>query len=136
MFFSAKRVFLFLFVGGFAALINWLCRILFSNWMIFELAVFLAYIVGMIIGYIGYRFLVFQASNSSVQAEIMRFILVNIFSGIIVIITASILVRFILPALGLPYYIDEIGHAIAIAIGAFINYFAHAYITFAKIRIG
>ncbi len=127
-----KRVILFLFVGGSAALVNWLARIALSNWMQYELAVFLAYIIGMIVGYIGYRFLVYKASSHSVGAEILRFIAVNAISGVFVIFFASLLMRVILPYFGLSLYVEELGHAIAIALGAVINYHAHARITFAN----
>ncbi len=129
---NAKRIVLFLLVGGSAAFINWVARIILSLWLQYELSVLLAYIIGMIVGYLGYRFLVYQASNSSTQTEIMRFIAVNVFSGVIVVGVASLLVRLILPFLGQNMFVAETGHAIAIALGAFINYHAHAHITFAN----
>ncbi len=129
---NIRRVFSFLFVGGSAALINWLARIILSFWLEYELAVLLAYIIGMIVGYLGYRFLVYSASDSSVKAEIMRFIVVNIISGVIVVLSASLLARIILPFIGQAIFVEESAHALAIALGAVINYHAHAHITFAK----
>ena len=129
---SLTRIVSFLLVGGTAAFINWVARIFLSFWMQFELAVFFAYIIGMIVGYIGYRYLVYKASGSSIKTEIMRFIAVNAATGVMVIIVASLLVRLILPFVGQTNYVAETGHAIAIAFGAFLNYHAHALFTFAK----
>jgi putative flippase GtrA len=50
--FFSKQFLVFLATGGIAALINFLSRILYSNWLDFSLAVFLAYITGMITAFI------------------------------------------------------------------------------------
>ena len=42
----------FIIVGGIAALVNFLSRIVFSEWMTFPVAIIVAYLVGMLTAYI------------------------------------------------------------------------------------
>jgi len=121
----------FLVVGGSAALVNWVSRIILSGWMSFEIAVFLAYCIGMVVGYLGYRTFVYEASNSPLRLEVLRFIAVNAVSALVVVGISSFLTRIGLPAIGITQFINEISHATAIALGAVLNYHAHARITFA-----
>ena len=75
---SPRREFLlFLITGGIAALVNVVSRVGFSQLLRFELAVLLAYGVGMITAYVLARKFVFLQSRTSVSRSIAAFALVN-----------------------------------------------------------
>ena len=121
----------FLLAGGSAALLNWGIRFLFSLYLPYLLAVCLALVVGMIYGFIIYRYWAFVSPRSrSVLLEIRDFILVNIGGGLVTIVVAYAL-NWMLGGLPLPITVTEgFAHASGIAAGAVVNYLGHKNITF------
>nr|WP_321982376.1 GtrA family protein [uncultured Cohaesibacter sp.] len=121
----------FLLAGGSAALLNWGIRFLFSQYLPYLLAVCLALVVGMIYGFIIYRYWAFVSQHRRpVFLEIRDFILVNIGGGLVTIIVAYAL-NWLLGGLPLPtVMIEGFAHATGIAAGAVVNYLGHKNITF------
>jgi energy-coupling factor transport system substrate-specific component len=121
----------FLIAGGFATLVNWLIRFPLSTFLPFEVAVAIAYAIGMIIGFALYSCWVFPPSPIPLAGQIARFIAVNAAGAAVVITTAPALASLIANG-GLPLSIAfAIGHAVAIVFGAIVNYLGHKLITFA-----
>jgi energy-coupling factor transport system substrate-specific component len=127
-----KEVLAFLICGSLAALINWLARIALSTWISFELAVALAYAIGMVAGFLLYRTFVWPGASHSLRRQLAGFILVNAASGVIVLATAVGFVE--LAALLIPRSatVEAAGHAAAIVVGAVANYVGHGLFTFGK----
>ena len=64
--------------GGFAALVNFVSRIIFNFWFSFEVSVVLAYLIGMITAYILTKIFVFKAKSVGLVSSSIKFTIVNI----------------------------------------------------------
>ena len=122
----------FLVVGGFAALVNFLSRILFSEWVSFRIAIILAYIVGMLTAYILSRLVVFEPSGKHPGNELFYFSLVNLFAVMQVWLISVGFAEYLFPYLGMAFYPEEIAHMAGLAVPAFTSYLGHKYFSFAK----
>ncbi|PLX36707.1 MAG: GtrA family protein [Hyphomicrobiales bacterium] len=127
-----QQIVRFLFAGGFAAAVNWLIRIGLSFFMPFWLAVLLAYMIGMSVGYTLYSRFVFQGPRNDAKkahTRIVHFLSVNAFSAVIVLglsLALAYLLTMVLPL----FFAEAIAHGIAIFCGAVTNYIGHKVITF------
>jgi putative flippase GtrA len=122
--FLTKQFFLFLIVGGVAALLHWLARILFSLWWPFPLAVAMAYVIGMSVAFLLNSFLVFKKSVRAGHKQARDFIVTNL-AFFPIVWFSSLKIREILRDLGVVFYPDAIAHAMAIClpvIGTFLIY--------------
>lgn len=120
----------FLLVGGFAALVNFLSRIGYSQFFSYRWAVFIAYLTGMIIAYLLSRLLVFEQSGKHPAHELLHFSLVNLAAVIQVWGISVGLAEYVFPQLAFDFYPEEIAHAISLIIPAISSYFGHKYFTF------
>ena len=135
---ETHRVLRFLLVGSLAAAVNWLARIalsaVFAPALSFEMAVLIAYAIGMTSGFLLYRAYVFPDAGLPMAVQLRRFIAVNLVSAVEVWLVAVVLLRMVVPALGigLDYtpVAEAIAHGIAIAIGAATSYVGHKLLTF------
>lgn len=125
----------FLLTGGLAALVNIGARYLLSSAMIFEAAVVLAYVIGMVTAYCLSRLLVFQKSGRSVASEFKRFVIVNLFALSLVWLVSVGLARLLFPAIGLTWHSDDIAHLIGVLAPAVTSYLGHRYYTFARAEV-
>ncbi|MCC7250788.1 GtrA family protein [Hyphomicrobium sp.] len=121
----------FLLAGGLAAGVNWLARFEFSRFMPFLPAVIAAACLGMLVGFITYKAFVFPGSPKALQAQIRDFLLVNALSLACVAIVA-IPIRNVLLAVMSLEVAEATAHAIAIAIGASLNFIGHGTLTFSR----
>jgi energy-coupling factor transport system substrate-specific component len=119
----------FLLAGGVAAAVNWAVRFPLSAVMPFLPAVTVATIIGMMIGFVAYRLLVFPGSSRPVIQQIRDFVLVNTSSFLLVVIVAGLL-RSVLLLISTPGVAEPVAHALGIAAGATLNYFGHSMVTF------
>jgi putative flippase GtrA len=132
---SQRREFtLFLITGGLAALINVVSRIGFSTVMRFELAVLLAYGVGMVTAYVLARKFVFLASRTSIRRSFAGFALVNLFAVLQTWLVSIGMRNWFLPLLGIVAFRDLLAHAIGVAVPVVSSYFGHKYISFRDSR--
>ena len=77
-YFLTKQFLGFLVVGGLAALLHWLARILLSVWLPFSTAVIIAYIVGMVVAFLLNSFFVFPKSQKARHAQARDFVWINL----------------------------------------------------------
>lgn len=122
----------FLIVGGVAALVNFISRIIFSEWMSFRIAIIVAYLVGMITAYILSRAVVFEPSGKHPGKELFYFSLVNLAAVIQVWLISVGLAEYLFPSLEFEFYPQEIAHLVGLAIPAITSYLGHKYFSFAK----
>jgi len=128
---SPRREFLlFLITGGVAALVNVVTRVGFSELLRFELAVLLAYGVGMLTAYLLARKFVFLHSNTSVRRSFAVFALVNLFAVLQTWLVSVGLRYWLLPLLGIVVLRDLIAHGIGVAVPVLSSYFGHKHISF------
>ncbi|QKP78770.1 GtrA family protein [Methyloligella sp. GL2] len=120
----------FLALGGFAALVNWLVRFPLSLIMPFEAAVFVAYCIGMSVGFTLYPRYVFPGSDRPVTHQLAIFVAVNL-AGAGVVLVVSYLLLQAQSAFPYPLFIKEgLAHGFAIGVGAVANFFGHKTLTF------
>lgn len=120
----------FILVGGSATIVNWLARFPLSLVMPFLEAVFVAYMIGMVVGFVLYRAFVFTASSQSLALQIALFLGVNAVGVATVILTSHVLLRMVFPAIGFTFVPEASAHAGALAMGAAANFIGHKFVTF------
>lgn len=121
----------FLVTGGIAAAVNWGSRLALSQVMSLELAVVVAYLIGMATAYVLARLFVFDASGRAVTDEVSRFAAVNVVALVQVWLVTIGLARFVFPAVGFDWHDEAVAHAVGVASPAVTSYFGHRYFTFA-----
>jgi putative flippase GtrA len=126
-----KRFVLFLGAGGAAALVNILSRIALNAVMPYEVAIVVAYLIGMTTAYLLNKFFVFAASGRAVAAEYVRFALVNLAAVAQVWIVSVGLARLVFPALGFVWHAETVAHVIGVAVPVFTSYLGHKHFSFA-----
>jgi putative flippase GtrA len=129
-----RRFVLFLLAGGTAALVNVLSRIALNWVMPYEVAIVVAYLVGMTVAYTLNRVFVFEASGRGVHDEYLRFALVNLLAVAQVWIVSVALARFAFPWLGFTWHADTVAHVIGVVVPVATSYLGHKHFTFAGKR--
>ncbi len=119
----------FLLVGGFAALLHWLVRILLSLYLSFPWAVALAYGVGMGTAFLLNSYYVFPASDKPVERQARDFIIINA-AFFPVVWVVSLQLNRLLPALGVERYSEEIAHGLAICLPVLATFLLYKFIAF------
>jgi putative flippase GtrA len=127
---SENRVVLFLIAGGLAAAANIGSRIFLSVVFPFEIAVVLAYLVGMTMAFFLMRGTVFDASRGKPTHQALRFAAVNLVAVLQTFLISVALARWALPALGMQDGVEATAHAVGIAIPVITSYFGHKYFSF------
>lgn len=128
---SARREFsLFLLSGGIAALVNILSRIGFSQLVRFELAVLLAYGIGMLTAYVLARRFVFIGSTTSVRRSFAAFALVNLLAVLQTWLVSVGLRNWLLPLLGVVLFTDLIAHGVGVIVPVLSSYLGHKHLSF------
>ena len=122
--------FRFVLAGGTAAAVNIVARLLLSAVVRFDVAVALAYLVGMATAFILNRQFVFDRSDRGVQSEMMRFVLVNLAALVQVWIVSVGLAEWLFPKVGLTWHAELIAHVIGVLSPVAASYLGHKYFTF------
>jgi len=123
--FMSRQFLFFLLTGGTAAVVNFGSRILYSTWLDFSSAVIIAYVTGMITAFVLAKLFVFKESNQSVHRSAMFFILVNIVAVAQTWAISMVLAYYFFPWLGVTSLVQEISHAIGVALPVFTSYIGH-----------
>jgi putative flippase GtrA len=127
---EVRRFASFAVTGGFAAICNVGSRVLLSKVMRYELAVTIAYLVGMVVAFLLARRLVFEASQQPWRGELARFATVNLVSFAQVWLVSVGLVRYLFPWLHFGWHPESTAHLIGVASPLGFSYFAHKRYTF------
>src|SRR5213593_1373813 len=90
----------FVLAGGFAALVNILSRLAYSEAIPYAAAVVLAYVTGMVTAYVLNRTLVFGPGDRGVPGEMLAFTLVNVAAVAQTLVISLGLAYYVLPGLG------------------------------------
>ena len=129
--YSKRKEFLFFVIsGGIAAIINIITRVILSKIFNFEIAVILAYFVGMLTAFLLTKKFVFIKSRKRITKSFAAFALVNLFALIQTWVVSVVLSNLLLPAIGIILYKDLIAHSTGVMIPVFSSYFGHKYISF------
>ena len=125
--------FQFLIVGGFAAGINFISRIGFSELVSYRYAIILAYLIGMLTAFLLSKHYVFEKSGRSSKDELRDFTIVNIFAVIQVWLISVGLAEYFFPYISFNFYPEEVAHLIGLGIPVISSYFGHKYFSFRKV---
>ena len=128
-----SEFFQFLIVGGFAAGINFISRIGFSELVSYRYAIILAYLVGMITAFLLSKHYVFEKSGREYKDELRDFTIVNIFAVIQVWLISVGLAEYLFPYFSFTFYPEEVAHLIGLGIPVISSYFGHKYFSFRKV---
>lgn len=121
----SRQFLTFLFTGGTAAAVNFGSRIIYSQWFGFSTAVILAYVTGMITAFVLAKLFVFKESEQPVHRSAIFFVVVNIVAALQTWLISMGLAFYVLPALGVQEFVDEIAHAVGVAVPVFSSYLGH-----------
>ena len=122
----------FLALGGFSAGVNLVARFLLQPLLGFEVAVAVAYLIGMVVAYNLFRIFVFGASERGVASEFWRFTLVNMVALVLVWSISVGFARIVFPALAFSWHADDIAHCIGVLSPAVTSWIGHKRYTFDK----
>ena len=123
-----REYFRFLITGGLAAGINFGSRFVFSIFLPFQVAVPLAYIVGMFVAFWLFRTMVFSNSSTSLRKSIFRFTVVNAFG---LLQTWLVSVWFVtIVDLGSRAMDEAVAHFTGMSLAMLSSYLGHRFYTF------
>ena len=128
--FLSQQFLKFLFVGGLAAGVNFVSRILLSETMSYRWAVFVAYFIGMLTAYILSRTFVFEKSSRKPLHELYYFAVVNMVAVCQVWLISVFLAEYLFPKSGFGFYPEEIAHIIGLSVPIFTSFLGHKYWSF------
>jgi len=128
--FKSRQFLVFLLTGGFAAAVNFGSRILYNRAMPFSSAVICAYITGMITAFVLARLFVFKESRQATHRAAGWFILVNVVAVAQTWAISMLLVKWVLPAMGVTAFAREIAHGIGVVVPVFTSYLGHKHLSF------
>ena len=120
----------FLMTGGFAACVNLAGRWLLSRVMSYELAIVIAYLVGMVFAFILAKRYVFESGSGSVAGEFARFALVNLASFLIVFVVSVGCARALFPAIGWTWHVEDLAHVIGVLSPIALSFYGHKHFSF------
>jgi len=120
----------FLALGGFAAAVNWLVRFPLSAVLPMSLAIVLAYVIGMTVGFTLYRRYVFPGSTRPIVEQSLIFLAVNLVGAVVVLGLTHTLIE-AQAGLAWPAFVREgLAHGFAIGVGSVVNFVGHKTLTF------
>lgn len=120
----------FLIAGGVAAAANVGARVLFSVFFEYGVAVFLAYLIGMLVAFLLMRGHVFDAGSGPLALQVAKFAAVNVFAVLQTLFISLLLARLVLPAVGIVTYAEALAHVVGVLVPAVTSYFGHRFLTF------
>ena len=120
----------FLIAGGVAAAANFGSRFVFSGFFEYGLAVFLAYLVGMLVAFLLMRGHVFDASAGPLAPQIVKFVGVNVLAVLQTLVISVLLARWLLPSLGVIDQAEALAHFVGVLVPVVTSYFGHKLLTF------
>lgn len=127
-----NQFFRFLLVGGFAACVNFLSRIILNEYMSFSQAIVLAYLLGMITAFVLSKLLVFTNDTHSTTTSAFYFVLVNLFAVLQTWAISIGLADYVFPQIQVHQYRQEIAHFIGVIAPVFTSFIGHKYLSFKK----
>jgi putative flippase GtrA len=120
----------FLLAGGIAAGANFGSRFVFSIFFTYGVAVFFAYLVGMLVAFLLMRGHVFNASHGPLSPQVIKFVGINLLAFLQTFVISLLLARRLLPSVGIYYNAESLGHLAGVLVPAITSYFGHKLLTF------
>lgn len=115
----------FLLVGGGAAVVNVLSRVVYNQWAGYSLSVVLAYGTGMVVAFLLAKAYVFPGGRQSTSKSVVYFTLVNVVALMQTWGISLVLADYVLPRLGVQQFVHGIAHVVGVAAPVFTSYVGH-----------
>jgi putative flippase GtrA len=120
----------FLLVGGFAAGVNFLSRILLGIWMPYVPSIVLAYLLGMATAFVMNRLFVFSDAKNALHHQIFWFVAVNLAAVVQTIAVSVFLAGVVFPYIGFTWHPETVAHAFGVLIPVVTSYIGHKHLSF------
>ncbi len=130
---KGREFLVFLACGGLAALINMGSRWIFSLALPYETAIVLAYGLGMLSGFILFKYFVFHSAGSRrTRRELMWYTAVNLLALAQTLAVSVLLAESFFPWAGMTFHPYDLAHVIGVGVPIVTSYLGHKYLTFRK----
>jgi putative flippase GtrA len=116
--------------GGIAAVVNIVTRMLLQRVFSYEVAVGLAYLVGMTTAFVLARTFVFKPVDGDAHGQFVRFAMVNGVAFVQVWIVSVGLARVVFPAVGFSWRAETVAHVIGVLSPVVTSYILHKRFSF------
>lgn len=120
----------FLLSGALASILNWSSRFLFSQFFNFQTSIVLAFIVGLLSGFILMRLFVFKKSQNSIKFQVLGYLIINMLAlaqtFAVSVLMLNVLLRFIEDKA----ISEAISHGMGIVVPVFTSYLGHKHFSF------
>lgn len=120
----------FLVAGGVAAGVNFGSRFIFSIYFSYGVAVFFAYLVGMLVAFLLMRGHVFVANNGPLAPQVVKFVGVNVLAVLQTLLISLFLAHWLLPSIGIIEHAEVLAHFVGVLVPVVTSYFGHKFLTF------
>jgi len=128
--FRSKQFLAFIITGGIAAVANFGSRFIFNEFTSFEMAVILAYLVGMVTAFVLAKLFVFKETQHSTSKSFLLFSIVNVVAVAQTYLISVGLFYYGFPWVGYTWYPDATAHAIGVMFPVFTSFIGHKYLSF------
>lgn len=126
----SRQFLMFLCTGGVAAAVNFGSCIILNQMMTFSSAIIVAYLFGMCTAFTLAKLFVFKKSTHSTLKSAFYFVIVNGFAIFQTWSITLVLAYYVLPAIGVSNYVDEMSHFVGVVFPVFTSFAGHKYFSF------
>ncbi len=116
--------------GGTAAVVNFVSRIFYNQWLDYSSSIILAYLTGMVTAFVLARVFVFTETRQKWQRSALIFTLVNVVAIVQTWGISMGLAYYVLPGIGVTQFSREIAHAAGVLFPVFTSYLGHKHWSF------
>jgi putative flippase GtrA len=121
---------LFLLVGGTAAAVNFISRMVVNLWTSYALAVVIAFGFGVLTAFVLNRLFVFKGSKQAIHHQVTWFLVVNLIGLAQTFVVSVLLAQYAFPAIGFRWHTESAAHVVGIMVPLISSYFGHKYLSF------
>ena len=128
-YFFSLQFLAFVAVGGFAATLNWVSRMILDRWMSFSFAIICAYLVGMTVAFTLNRVYVFPKSRKSLHEQARNFVLVNL-AFLPVVLATTLVLEPLFGSIMSESYARTAAHGVGVAVPAVLTFLIYKFHAF------
>lgn len=130
--FLSARFAKFILIGGFAAIVNFFSRILFSHWLSYPAAISLAFLMGITTAFVMNRRYVFRDATNPLHHQVLWFTAINFAALLQTLAVSLLLADYLLPYFHVSWHAQTLAHAVGISVPIFTSYLGHKHFSFSS----
>lgn len=120
----------FLLAGGIAAGANFGSRFVFSQFLTYGMAIFCAYLIGMVTAFLLMRGHVFDTKSGALTSQVLKFVGVNVLAVSQTMAISFLLARWLSPLAERSDHVEAFAHLAGVLVPVVTSYFGHKFLTF------